>query len=677
MVALADVAVAAALTAGALGEVAALTGHAPMAAAVILSVAGTTCVAWRRRAPAASVLVAATAMLAYRLSTADPRMTFEPYAVALCYYLLGRQAPASHRRSVYGFLIGYGLVTLGFEFHGSAASRLLQTVAGWVVFVVLSFGLGVLAARYRSTARTLAATTARLTHEQDLRARRAAGEERTRVARELHDVLGHCVSVMVIQAGAASLVAETDPAGAGGALAAVEACGREALDDLRRIMGVTRRGDDVAGPVPGLAQLSSLAERATDAGVSTDLRVDGADVALPAAVDLACYRVVQEALTNVVKHAGPARAEVRVRVEAARVSITVADSVADTGAGSGSGPGSGPVPAPPGRDESGRGIIGLRERVALHGGWLRAAPRAGGFLVEAHIPLTADPSAGRIAPPPPPSVSGGPAARRRLSDLGRTWLDRLLACGWLVALAGAALTSDHRRGPLALNISVAAAMALAGLWRRRAPVAFLASTAVLSIPLSSGLTSRDYATLAGVYCVLVPPYAVGAWAKRPRAVAAIAIWGVGATVLGLTQHASLGGLAGPLLAAGAAWSAGVAVQAQRELTARLRAATTRLAAEREERERQAAAEERTRIARDLHLLVARSVVAMVVQAEAARELLGTRPADALTAITAIEAAGREALAEMRRILGVLRRPGEVHDLRPPAMLSPGPRVSAA
>lgn len=661
MLTLADIAVAAALTAGALGEVAALNGHAPLAAAVFASVACTTCVAWRRRAPAASVVVAATAMLAYRVSTADPRMTFEPYAVAACYYLLGRQAPARHGPSVRASLVGYGLVTLGLEFHGPGASRLLEAAAGWVVFVVLPFGLGLLAARYGSMTRALAATTAQLSREQDLRAQRAAGEERTRVARELHDVLGHCVSVMVIQAGAASLVAQADPAGARGALEAVEACGREALDDLRRIMGVTRRGDDMAGPVPGLAQLSSLAERATDAGISTDLRVEGADVALPAAVDLACYRVVQEALTNVVKHAGPARAHVRVRVEAAMVSITVADT--GRGAISDAAPG--------------HGIIGLRERVALHGGWLHAAPRAGGFVVEAHIPLTADPSARRAAPPPLPAAGGVLAARRRVSDLGRTWLDRLLACGWLIALASEALTSDHRRGPLALNIAVVAAMALAGLWRRRAPIAFLASTALLSIPLSSGLASRDYATLAGAYCVLVPPYAVGAWAKRPRAVAAIAIWAVGATILGLVQHAPLGGLAGPLLAAGAAWSAGVAVQAQRELAARLRAAATSLAAEREERERQAAAEERTRIARDLHLLVARSVVAMLVQAEAARELLSTRPADALMAISAIEAAGREALAEMRRILGVLRRPGDVHDLRPPAMLSPGPRVSAA
>ena len=159
------------------------------------------------------------------------------------------------------------------------------------------------------------------------------------------------------------------------------------------------------------------------------------------------------------------------------------------------------------------------------------------------------------------------AAARRLGALGRRWLDPLLAGGWLVALEAAALTSNHRHGPLALNLAVVAALALAGLWRRRAPLFFLTVTALLSILLSHGLTSRDYATLVGIYGVLIPPYAVGAWAKRPRAVAAIVVWSVAITIAGLAQHAALSGLAGPLLASGTAWAAGLAVQAQRQLAA--------------------------------------------------------------------------------------------------------------
>jgi signal transduction histidine kinase len=679
---LADLAVAAALTVGALVDVAALGRRATVLAAVVLSVACTSSVAWRRRAPAASVFVAAGAMLAYQLITADPRMTFEPFAVALCYYLLGRRDPGRRGRAALWLLAGYGVVTLGLELRSSSGSLAFQVVSATVAFILLPMSLGLLAARYGTMGRTLAAALTELEQEQELRARRAAGEERNRVARELHDVLGHCISVMVIQAGAARLVAETDPAGARRALETVQDCGREALADLRRFMGVTRRDDDLTGPGPGLAQLGLLAERASAAGVPTSVLIDGPEVtqagALPAAVDLACYRVVQEALTNVVKHAGPAGAQVRVRVASGMVSVTVTD----TGRGS--------QPGPAGQAGSGHGLTGLRERMALHGGSLDAGPRPGGFLVEARIPLAGELSAGtggyRARPRTDGSdaagISSGPAAGRvlaaahRLGALGRRWLDPLLAGCWLVALEVAALTSNHRHGPLALNLAVVGALALAGLWRRRAPVVFLAVTALLSILLRQGLTSRDYATLVGIYGVLIPPYAVGAWAKRPRAVAAIVVWAVAVTIAGLAQHAALSGLAGPLLASGTAWAAGLAVRAQRQLTGELRDATTRLAAEREDRARQATVDEQARIARDLQVLVARDVVAMVVQAEVARDLFDTSRADALAATAAIEDVGREALAQMRRILDVLRHPGEVPELRPPSPLNQRPRTRA-
>jgi signal transduction histidine kinase len=678
---LADLVAAAVFTVGALTDVAALGRRAPWLAAVVLSVACTTSVAWRRRAPVAAAFVAVTAMMVYQLVTADPRMTFEPYAVAVCYYLAGRLGPSRHRRLVQGLLAGYGLVTLGFVVQGAWAA---QVISAGAAFVLLPMGLGLLAARYGSTADALTVTLAQLEQEQKQREQRAAADERHRVARELHDVLGHCISVMVIQAGAAHLVADTDPTGARQALETVPDCGREALADLRRLMGVTHRDDDLTGPGPGLAQLGSLAGRATAAGVLTSVRIDDPQVtragAVPDAVGLACYRVVQEALTNVVKHAGPAQAEVRVRVASGMVTVTVTD----TGRGS--------APGPAGPDGPGHGINGLRERVALHGGSLAAGPRAAGFLVEARIPLSGEPSAGtaghrdrsrrggsaETAPGPagPAGTGRVVAAARRLRELGRRGQDPLLACGWLVVLEAAALTSNHRHGPLALNLAVVAAMALAGLWRRRAPLFFLAATALLSFPLSQGLTSRDYATLVGIYGVLVPTYAVGAYAKRPRAVAAIVVWAVAITVAGLAQHAALSGLAGPLLAAGTAWAAGVAVRAQRQLTAKLRDAAARLAAEREDRARQATLDEQTRIARDLQVLVARHVVAMVVQAEVARDRFDVSRADALTAMTAVEEAGREALTEMRRILDVLRHPGRAPDLRPPFLVNRRPRTRA-
>jgi len=683
---LADVAAAAVLTAGALADVAALGRRAPLAAAVMLSVACTTSVAWRRRAPAASAFAAATAMLAYQLVTSDPRMTFEPYAVALCYYLLGRQRPAGGRRIVQWSLLGYGLLTLALDFvHAAPFSWPSQALVSGVVFVLLPAGLGALAARYARMTRALAANLAGLEREHELRTRQAADDERNRVARELHDVLGHCVSVMVIQAGAAQLVAASDPDGARGALENVQACGREALADLRRIMDVARH-EDLAGPVPGLAQLGVLAERAAEAGVPTDLRVDGADIALPDAVGLTCYRVVQEALTNVVKHASAARAQVRVRVESGLVSM----AVTSTGPAATRDPDTAPT--------AGHGLTGLRERVALHGGWLEAGPCAAGFQVLARVPVTGEPPAVRAdqssglvtaaglawrtvtsesRPAPPPAarrpqvlrIAAVRAATRqaavRLRELGHSWLDPLLAIVWLAALETEAFTSEHRSGPLMLSVVVVAVIALAGLWRRRAPVAFLVAVSLAAFLLRNGLTSRNNGSVTGIYTVLVPPYAVGAYARRPRAAAAIVVWAVAATAVGIAAHAALGGLVGPLLAAGTAFSAGVAVRAERDLAARLRDSGIRLAAERAGRIQLAVMAERARIARDLHSLVAHSVVAMVAQAEAAQDLVGTRPDDVVAAVTAIEDAGREALAELRRILGVLRRPGEAGERRPP------------
>jgi signal transduction histidine kinase len=478
--ALADLVVSVVFTVGALVDVAALGRQAPLITATLLSVACTSSVAWRRRAPAASVLVSATAMLVYQLCTADPRMTFEPYAVALCYYLLGRQGPARHGTAVRRLLVGYGLVTLVFEFAAPVGSRLFQAGAGWAVFVLLPFGLGLLAARYAALSRTLTATLAQLEREQDWRERHAAAGERNRVARELHDVLGHCVSVMVIQAGAAGLVAETDAAAARGALDAVAACGREALVDLGRIMDVTVRDGGLAEPLPGLAQLRALAERATDAGVPTELHIECGDLSLPAAVQLTCYRVVQEALTNVVKHAGPARVAVRVRAESGVVVVTVADTGRGAVLAAGpAGTAAAVVPAGPGY-----GLTGLRERVTLGGGSLQTGPRAGGYLVEARLAVAGGPPSGGPFPahderapdssPSPAAVRGAAAtALRRLRGLGPAWLDPLLAVCWLVALEVEALASDHRQGPLALNVVLVGAAALAGLGRRRAPVVFL------------------------------------------------------------------------------------------------------------------------------------------------------------------------------------------------------------
>ena len=221
-----------------------------------------------------------------------------------------------------------------------------------------------------------------LQEEHEAATRLAVDRERARIARELHDVVTHNVSVMVIQAGAARKVMDSAPDRAREALLAVEAGGRTAMTELRHVMGLLAMTGEDAGPAaepalapqPGLGQLSALAERVRETGVPVELTVTGTPPPLPAGVDLAAYRVVQEALTNAVKHAAGAR----VRVAVDHVPGAVHIAVSDTG-------GTGAAPAGPG---GGRGLIGLRERLAVHGGTLHAGERpTGGFQVRAVIPV--------------------------------------------------------------------------------------------------------------------------------------------------------------------------------------------------------------------------------------------------------------------------------------------------
>jgi signal transduction histidine kinase len=197
--------------------------------------------------------------------------------------------------------------------------------------------------------------------------------ERTRIARELHDIVAHDVSVMLVQTQAARRTVLGDPDRARSAIAAVEETGREALGELRRLLGVLRRGDEelALAPHPSLARVGALVERVSAAGLTVELEVAGERRALPPGIDAAAFRIVQEALTNVLKHAQASRATVHVTYDPATVELVVRDD----------GTAAGPL-----RD--GPGIVGLRERVALYGGELRTASRRGaGFELRARLPL--------------------------------------------------------------------------------------------------------------------------------------------------------------------------------------------------------------------------------------------------------------------------------------------------
>ena len=206
-------------------------------------------------------------------------------------------------------------------------------------------------------------------------AARAVAEERRRIAREMHDVVAHSVSMMVVQAGGARRILDRDPARAVAAAELIERTGREALAEMRTLLGVLHAGEQAAyAPQPTLQELDKLVERIRGAGVSVAATVEGERRELPAGVDLAAYRVVQEALTNVVKHGGGAPTDVHVHYRADAVEVRIADR------------GSGTFDARLG--SGGHGLVGMRERVRMYGGELHAGRRdGGGFEVSVRLPL--------------------------------------------------------------------------------------------------------------------------------------------------------------------------------------------------------------------------------------------------------------------------------------------------
>jgi len=223
---------------------------------------------------------------------------------------------------------------------------------------------------------------AELAHQLELardeNARAAVAGERARIARELHDVVAHSVSVMVVQAGAAEEVLGADPGKAREPLRSVQDTGRQALVELRRLLGVLRtdRSEAALAPQPGLDQVGALAAQVREAGLAVELRVEGARNGIPAGVDLAAYRIVQEALTNVLKHATASHAAVHVGYRPDAIELQVLDD------------GHGPIGAGHDGAGTGQGLIGMRERASLYGGVVEARPRAeGGFAVRARLPV--------------------------------------------------------------------------------------------------------------------------------------------------------------------------------------------------------------------------------------------------------------------------------------------------
>ena len=265
------------------------------------------------------------------------------------------------------------------------AGTLLRSLAFLTATVVAALFAGMTAASGSRYLAWMDERARRLEIERDQQATIAAAAERTRIARELHDIVSHSLSVVITLADAAALVSRADPGQGADAMAEVSEVGRHALSDMRAMLGVLRTDESQAGqapqpPQPGVGQLSALMERIRATGLAVSLSVDGAPFPLGAAAELTAYRIVQEALTNTLRHAAARHAWVTISYDEPEVRIRVADDgVTDQTV----------VPAvqpPPAAKRHGHGIEGMRERAALHRGALHAGPADdGGWLVEATL----------------------------------------------------------------------------------------------------------------------------------------------------------------------------------------------------------------------------------------------------------------------------------------------------
>ena len=357
------------------GVLAALFGEDKARGAQLISMVGVTVpVAFRRRRPIAAALTMALALLlATALGGAPTQATGIVALIALVSgaYMLGARTQ--------GRVLAAGTIALIVALAADAIVEESQTVSALLFFTFFVVGLPVAAGQAtRSRAQLadeLADRAVALERAREGEAHAAVQEERARIARELHDVVAHDVSVMVVQAAAAKRIVEREPDRAEEAIVSIEGTGREALAEMRRLLGVLRRGDEdlALAPQPSLSRVDALLARTRAAGLDVALERSGDDAPLPAGVDLAAYRVVQEALANVVRHAGAEQATVRLTYDPRAVVVEVVDD----GCGAANGGG-----------KAGHGLIGLRERVDLYGGDFEAGPRAeGGFGVRARLPV--------------------------------------------------------------------------------------------------------------------------------------------------------------------------------------------------------------------------------------------------------------------------------------------------
>jgi signal transduction histidine kinase len=339
---------------------------------ILAVIAFTTPLLARRRFPVGALLAVGIAIGSS--SFVDHRLipkVFFAYLIGLAVSFLFGMRPA-RAQSVAGLALTIGVASI--VVHNDPTGKvgdLLWNIMVFSVAWIIGFALG---GKFRE-ADEAKESAARAEREREERALMAVADERARIARELHDVVGHSVSVMTVQASAVRRLLRPDQEKQLEALLVVEQTGREALAEMRRMVGVLRRPEEspALAPQPSLEQVDKLVTQARQAGLPVELLIEGETVQLPAGIDMTAYRLVQEGLTNAVKHAQATQAHVTVRYVDGHVEVTVSDNGNGVGGG----------------DGSGHGLLGIRERISVYGGELEAGPQAGGgYRLRARLPLT-------------------------------------------------------------------------------------------------------------------------------------------------------------------------------------------------------------------------------------------------------------------------------------------------
>ena len=350
------------------------------ASTVLLSLVQIAPLEIRRIRPTLSFAIIAGAMAVQVFVTQVP--IWGQVALPISVYSMAAYAPRRDARIAFAIALVGGVIGPIDWMRPLVQAGNLTTIVGLLVLtellVIAPWAIGSLNRTRRAYVAELIDRGHRLEQEAATRAELAALDERARIAREMHDVVAHGLSVMIVQADGASYAVRKDPDAAAGAFETISATGRESLAEMRRMLGLLRAEDglDATGsrPQPGVADLTFLVDQSKQSGMRLTSYVDELGDVGPG-VGLTVYRIVQEGLTNVRKHAGPGpEVEVRVFAHAGAVHVRVADD--------GRGPDRGTA------QDLGHGLVGMRERVAVHGGELRTGPRpGGGFLLEATVPV--------------------------------------------------------------------------------------------------------------------------------------------------------------------------------------------------------------------------------------------------------------------------------------------------